>query len=500
MTVSTQVQEEIRRLDAEGVSGRRIARQLGVSRDSVAKYAGREDFSPAVPTARRRPGGSVIAEFTGVVDEWLEEDLRRPRKQRHTAKRVFDRLVAECGYAGSYSPVQRHVKAWKAAHRTAGDGFLELVWEPGAAQVDFGQADVIVGGARVTAHVLVVTFPFSNMRYAQAYRGETAECVCHGLRQVFEHAGFVPRLLVFDNATGIGRRHGEQVTESALFAAFKLHYRCRARYCNPYSGNEKGSVENAVGFLRRNLMVPEPEAASLDGLNHVLLDRCDQLADTVHWRKPETVAVLFSRDRAAGLALPGVRFDPVRYEARTTDKTGTIRIDGVAYTAGPGFARRRVTVGLRHDRVEFLDENARPAVTLPRVFGRQAGTVLDPATLLPALARKPGAWGESLVRAHVTDPVRDWLDHASPRDRRDGLAALDLACRSAGFASAVEAADRILARGDTPRPDTLGMLARRLHAGTEPDPSGADLSVYDRLGRQTPTANAASTDEMPVSA
>lgn len=496
MTVSTQVQEEIRRLDAEGVAGRQIARRLGISRDSVAKYAGQTDYSPAPPVVRRRPGGSVVAGFTATIDGWLEDDLARPRKQRHTAQRVFDRLVAEHGYAGSYSPVQRHVKAWRAAHRTGGDGFLELVWDPGAAQVDFGQADVFLDGARVRLHMLVVTFPFSNARYAQGYRGETAECVCDGLRTIFEHVGFVPRQLIFDNATGIGRRRGEQVTESALFAAFKLHHRCTARYCNPYSGNEKGNVENAVGFLRRNLMVPEPEAASLAGLNRMLLARCDRLSEADHWRKHQPVRVLFARDAAAGLALPDARFDPVRYEARTADKTGTVRIDGVAYTAGPVFASRRVTVALRHDRVAFLDENARPAVTLPRVFGPHSDTVLDPSVLLPALARKPGAWSESPVRGHVTDPVRDWLDRAAPSERRDGLTALDLAARSAGFASAVTAADRILARGDTPRPDTVGMLARRLTAGTEPEPGGADLTVYDRLGRQTP----ATPDSMPVPA
>ncbi|WP_344785392.1 IS21 family transposase [Microbacterium kribbense] len=486
------MQEEIRRLDAEGVAGRQIARRLGVSRDSVVKYTGQTDYSPTPPIVRRRPGGSVVAGFTDVIDGWLEEDRARPRKQRHTAKRVFDRLVAERGYPGSYSPVQRHVKAWRAAHRTGGDGFLELAWDPGAAQVDFGQADVILDGARARLHMLVVTFPFSNARYAQGYQGETAECVCHGLRTVFEHVGFVPRELVFDNATGIGRRRGQEVTESALFAAFKLHYRCRARYCNPYSGNEKGSVENAVGFLRRNLMVPEPEAAGLAGLNRMLLARCDRLGEADHWRKHQPVRVLFARDKAAGLALPGARFDPVRYEARTADKTGTVRIDGVAYTAGPAYSLRRVTVGLRHDRVQILDENARPAVTLPRVFGAHADTVLDPSVLLPALARKPGAWSESPVRRHVTDPVRDWLDRASPRDRRDGLAVLDLATRSAGFACAIQAADTILARGHTPHADTVGMLARRLAAGVEPDPGAADLTIYDRLGRQ------ATTEQVPA--
>lgn len=91
---------------------------------------------------------------------------------------------------------------------------MELAWPPGQAQLDFGQAEAVIAGVRLVLHLLVVTFPFSNTRFVQAYRGETAECVCHGLRTVFEHVGVAPRVLVFDNATGIGRRSGQKVVES----------------------------------------------------------------------------------------------------------------------------------------------------------------------------------------------------------------------------------------------------------------------------------------------
>lgn len=212
----------------------------------------------------------MLTGFEGIIEAWLGEDQRRPRKQRHTAKRIFDRLVDEHGCTGTYSPAQRFVKKRTARDRTTGEGFTELVWPAGTVQVDFGQAEALIARVRQVLHLLVVTFPFSSMRFVQAYRGETAECVCHGLRTVFDHIG-APRHLVFENATGIGRRVVTKVVESKLFAAFKLHCRAESRYCNPYSGHEKGNVENAVGFLRRNLMVPEPEAASLTGLNEVLL-------------------------------------------------------------------------------------------------------------------------------------------------------------------------------------------------------------------------------------
>lgn len=499
MTMSVHVQEEIRRLDAAGVPARRIARDLGVSRDSVTKYVEVQDYSPGPVVARRRPGGSVLTPFIPVIDRWLAEDARRPTKQRHTATRVFDRLVSEQGYTGSYSPVQRYVKRFKTEHRSDGQGYSQLSWAPGVAQVDFGQAQGLIAGVMQVLHVLVVTFPFSNMRFAQAYAGETAECVCHGLRTIFEHAGGVPRQLIFDNATGIGRRTGEQVIESKLFAAFKLHYRSHARYCNPYAGNEKGNVENAVGFLRRNLMVPEPEAASMTGLNKVLLARCDQLGTKEHWRKDVPIGELFAADVAACLALPGAGFDPVRYELRTPDKTGNLLIEGNTYCAGPAFAGRRITVGIRHDRVQVLDEHAHPVVSLPRVFGRQPGTVFAAASLLPLLARKPGTWGNSPVRDLVTDPVRDWLDTAPAAARRDMLGALNTASNTAGFGHAVMAADTLIRRGDHPDIAAIGMLARRLGAGTEPTTGTVNLQVYDALAtHQSSAPTAGHTHQEPA--
>ncbi len=479
MTVPMSVQENIRRLDSQGVPGREIARRLGVSRSSVTKYADQENYSPEPPVPLARHGASVLTGFEHIIEAWLGEDQRRNRKQRHTAKRVFDRLVDEHGFTGTYSPVQRFVKKWTARNRIAGEGFTELVWPAGTAQVDFGQAEAIIAGIRQVLHILVVTFPFSNMRFVQAYRGETAECVCHGLRKVFEHIGAAPRHLVFDNATGIGRRVGTKVVETKLFGAFKLHYRSESRYCNPYSGHEKGNVENAVGFLRRNLMVPEPVASSLQALNEVLMARCDALATTTHYRKGLPLGELFTHDVASSLALPGVGFDPVRYESRKADKTGNLLIDGNTYAAGSSFHGRMLTVGLRHDVVQILDEHSEPIRSFDRVFGRQAETIFDPASLVPLLVTKPGAWSHSPLRTLVTDPVRDWLDAAAPTDRRRLLNAVDAATGSAGFDAAMAAADTLIRRGDTPDTAALGMLARRLAHGTEPAAANVDLSVYD---------------------
>lgn len=481
MTVPMTVVENIRRLDAQGVSARQIAIELGVSRDSVAKYTSIEDYSPKPPKPAARPGAQALEGFTEVIDSWLAEDAGRPKKQRHTARRIFDRLAAEHDYTGSYSPVQRYIKAHRAAHRARGEGFQQLVWPAGTAQVDFGEAQALIAGVKMLLHILVVTFPYSNMRFVQAYRGETAECVGHGLRTIFEHIGVAPRQLIFDNATGIGRRTGKKVIESKLFGAFKAHYRCQARYCNPYSGHEKGNVENAVGFLRRNIMVPEPEAQSIQGLNQMLLARCAALAEADHYRKGMPVVELFAEDVAAGLHLPGIGFDPVRYESRRADKTGSVLIESNTYLAGPAFHDRLLTVGIRHDRIEILDEHSVPVVVFDRVYGKQEATILAADSLLPALVAKPGAWGHSPVRALVPEPVRDWLDTAADAERARLLAHVDQAATATSFDTAIEAATKLITIGDDPASAGLGMLARRIAQGAEPTAMVVDLGVYDQL-------------------
>lgn len=498
MAVPMTVVEDIRRLDSQGVSGRDIARRLNVSRDSVAKYTSIEDFSPTPPTMKR-PGSKVLDGLEVIIDGWLEDDKKRPRKQRHTSRRVFDRLVAEYDYTGSYSPVQRYIKAWRQAHRQPGDGYIELTWAPGTAQVDFGQAEAIIDGERTNLHILIVTFPYSNMRFIQAYRGETAECVCHGLRTIFEHIGGVPGQLIFDNATGVGRRTGAKVIESKLFAAFKLHYRTTARYCNPYSGHEKGNVENAVGFLRRNLMVPEPVATTLTGLNANFLTRCQDLALTPHWRKQQPIIELFAEDVAACLDLPGVGFDPVRYESRKADKTGTITVDDNFYLAGPSFGSRALTVAIRHDVIDILDETSRPVVTFPRSYDHQDQTIFTPISLLPALIAKPGAWTNSPVRPLMPDAVRDVLDAADATDRARMLAGINQASTATSFTTAITACEQMIAVGQDPAGPGLGMLARRIAHGAEPVATEVDLSIYDLLPKTT-RAHPSTTQEVQVGA
>lgn len=247
MTVPLGMRNDIREMEAAGVSRSKIARKLYLSRNTVAKYADMEDMSPATPVPAERWRPAVDA-YAREIDSMLEADLGAPRKQRHTAKRVYDKLVEESGYEGSYSSVQRYVREWRRARAaSARDGYLELEWVPGTAQVDFGNLEADVAGERLPLKLLGLTLPHSNARYAIACRSQRSECMCTTLSGIFGWIGRAPALLVLDNATEAGRRVRGEVTESHLFSLFRARYRVASRYCNTYSGNGRDTWRTPWG-------------------------------------------------------------------------------------------------------------------------------------------------------------------------------------------------------------------------------------------------------------
>lgn len=280
----------------------------------------------------------------------------------------------------------------------------------------------MIAGVERVVHFLVVSFPYSNMRWVVALPGETSECVCQGLLWIFERMGMAPRVVVFDNATGVGHRRPDgTVTQTRLFSLFCAHYGFEPRFCNPYSGHEKGSVENAVGFVRCNLMVPMPSAESFQTLTRVWLDECERVAGSDHYRHGVPVIELFEAEKDHMLPLPGVRFDPCDWRSVKADKTGAVTIDANRYLAGPKWRSMRLQAGVRVFEIELRGPDGETITTLERIWGHSAKTQVDPASLLAIIARKSRIWGESPIRNDFPETVRVLLDRMDARTRSNLL-------------------------------------------------------------------------------
>ena len=188
-------------------------------------------------------------------------------------------------------------------------------------------------------------------------------------------------------------------------------------------------------------MVPLPNAESHAQLTRFMLSRCDRIAEDPHYRKGEPIRDLFARDREAMAPMPGTRFDACRWEVRKADGEGCVSVDSHRYLAGPSWRGWTLDVGLRAFDVEIRTRDGRRVGKLPRAYGGDTGTVRDPAVLLPALARKPRAWGESPIRADFPDRLRLSIDAMESRERQRTLRLIHRASESAGFDAAARAAD-----------------------------------------------------------
>ncbi len=474
--------QSIRARRAKGETIAEIAEHEGVSAPTVRKYLAMKDFSPDLPAKQQK--ASIIDPYKDIIEGYLDEDERSWHKQRHSAKRIHERLVTEHDAKVGYTTVQLYVKKRREERRSAKDQYLKLVWAPGEAQVDFGEADIIIYGQKRRIHYLVVDFPFSNVGLAQVFYGENAECVCQGLLNIFIYVGGVPTRLVFDNATGVGRRVGEVVRTSELFSRFACHFSFDFSFCNPHSGHEKGAVENKVGATRRNLFVPTPRVYDVERYNARLLDLCMERSDKDHYAKGESERALFMEDVLALRELPEDGFDVVSYSHIKCDKYGYVCLDGNhRYAADPALAGCGVIVGRRAFDVDVYTEGGELVCTHKRAYGKAPSTSDDPLSQLNVLCMKPAGWQNSQVRYSLPEDLRNIMDKMDNAQRSDALRCLRGVSEDSGYDTAVKAMEKCVELlGELDRA-SVEVMASCIAGGREAvvydDP--ADLDVYDAV-------------------
>ena len=471
----------IKEMDQEGRSIAEIARKLEIDEKTVRKYLKMDDFSPQIPERRTMP--SSLDPHKPLIDQWLKEDQNRWHKQRHTAQRIHDRLAAESPhYDCSYNTVQRYVKESLRALR-AQRASQELVWHPGESQGDFGEADCIERGELLRKKYLTLSFPNSNNSFSQMFNGENGECVCQGLTDIFAYIGGVPTVIVFDNATGVGRRIGDIIHEAKLFQLFRAHYGFTVRFCNPDSGFEKGNVESKIGYTRRNLFVPEPVFDDMEIYNRQLLDLHALKAEEAHYKKLLPIKELFKQDAAALLPLPKKPFDVCRYEYLKADGYGKIRLDAKHfYSTKPEYAGQEVLVAIRAHTIDILGKDKKLLVRHPRQYGLKRSDTCDYRTSLTMLMRNPGAWKNSGIRELVPNTLKTVMD-GQPRDGlQTTLRTMHELSVLYSFETALQALEEGLRINRTSFCDSAALAARISGYGLNVAPErGQDLHVYDQL-------------------
>lgn len=447
-----------------------IAKVLNIDWRTVRKYVDMTDFNePAPKPASEQQFCPKLDPFKPTIDQWIEDDKSAPRKQRHTAKRVFHRLQKENrDFDCSYRIVAEYVAyKKKQSYSNPKDGYLPLVHKPGEAQVDFGTAQFYENGKSITGKYLEVSFPCSNKGYLQLFYGENMECLLEGLDAIFRHIGCVPHELWFDNTktivTDIIRSGGRNLTDK--FKRFQEHYGFRAVFMNPGEGHEKGNVENKVGYQRRNFMVPVPHFLVLADYNRHLLELCEEDADREHYRYNETIEELFQKDLKACRPLPVVAFDLTGHDSQKTNKWGKIYLyKGMhEYSVSPRHAETYVNIVLTSSMVIIRDENYREIVRHRRLYGDQKQHQMDWLPYLKQLSMRPRALKYTGIYDMMPGTMKEYLASCSGTETGKVLKLLAELTERTGFDSAVNTVNQAV-QYQASDADSLNSLYRRLYS------------------------------------
>ena len=380
----------------QGMSKRAIARDFGISRDSVDKmivYSAPPGYRRTAPVKRPKLDG-----FTEIIDQWLREDAGRPRKQRHTAKRVLDRLRDEHGFAGGYTIVKAYMREHQRRSR---EMFVPLDHRPGHAQADFGEALVVIGGVERKAHFFAFDLPHSDACYVRAYPAATAEAWMDGHVHAFAFFGRVPLSVLYDNDRCLVARILPDGTRqrATLFSGLLSHYVIRDRYGRPGKGNDKGSVEGIVGWSRRNFMVPLPRFATWDDFNAWLEEQCRKRHGDVLRGHHETIGQRLQRDLEAMVDLPPAPFEACDQATGRVSSQALVRYKANDYSVPVSYGHRDVWIRGYVDRV-VIGCGGDIIARHPRCYDRE-DMIFDPIHYLPLLEKKIGALDQAA-------PLAEW--------------------------------------------------------------------------------------------
>jgi transposase len=395
------------------LSIRAIHRMLGYDRETIRKAI--VQAAPTPYTLARPRAARVIGPYKQRIAELLAESKKQKRKQRYTAHRIFEILRSE-GYLGSEGAVHNYVSRERRKDEYK-EKYIPLEFDPGQdAQVDWGEAEVILAGERVTVQLFILRLNYSKARFVMAFPFQKQEAFFDGHNQAFRFFGGIPRRLTYDNLkTAVYKiLTGRNRQEQESFKRFRSYYLFESNYCNPAQGHEKGGVENDVGYAQRNFMTPLLEVDSYEELNVILWKVCQE---NLHRRvrgQLTSVADLLSDERNRFLPLPGELFSAcVSYPVKPNGYS-QVDLDTNRYSVPAEHGNDQLVLRAYPFRVEVL-LGKEVIANHPRCFGREQD-ILDPLHYLNLLEQRLGAFEHA-------KPLRHWRKHW-PKDYDHLLEAL----------------------------------------------------------------------------
>ena len=496
--------EQIRRdKDREDLSERALATRYRVGRGTV-----RQALVSPVPPARKRPQGRPapkLGEYRELIDGWLTADLLAPRKQRHTARRIWRRLVDEHGADVAEATVREHVRnRRREMGLTVGQVFVPQAHTPArTAEVDWGQALVQLAGSPVKVHVFVMRSCFSGAAFSMASPVETQQAFLEGHAHAFAWFAGVFEEVRYDNLGSAVKKvlRGRRRVETDRFVAMRSHYLFESIFTTPgiEGAHEKGGVEGEVGRFRRNHLVPVPSFGSIAQLNAFMVNACASDLGRRIGGRPGTVGEQFAVERPLLRLIEGP-FDATELSTVRVDAKALVTVRQNRYSVPVSLAGLRVTaaIGAAEIRISHRD---REVACHERLHGK-FGTRVSLDHYLELLVRKPGALARSLPLAQERDRgqwpapfddlwemLRDKLGRSEAGRqmvdvlmlaRELGPARVQLAVRGALAAGAIDGhAVAVLARqSTTSTPVEPIELDARLAEHDRPEP---DLTAYDQL-------------------
>jgi transposase len=397
--IKVEKREAIRRAYfVEEKSVRQIARELKCSRPTVRKaIESAEAGRYKAKVARRAP---VLGFYKARIDELLAENERLPRKQRYTGQGIY-RSIRDEGYSGSESSVRGYI-AKRRKEKKRPKVYIPLEFDPGSdGQVDWGEAIAIIAGERVTVQLFLMRLCYSRRLFVRAFPTQKQESFFEGHVHAFHHFHGAPHRIAYDNLKAAVKRilEGRNRQEQESFIIFRSHYLFESRFCTPGQGNEKGRVEDGVGFSRRNFLVPIPKVASYEELNAHLLAAC--LADDQRRvdRQPVTIDEAWEMEKAHLLPLPEKDFKCCVTKLVTLNGFCQVEFETNRYSVPANKRHQKLVLKAYPFRVDvlYLDD---VIASHPRCYDSKQD-ILDPLHYLPLLEQRPGAFEHA-------KPIRRW--------------------------------------------------------------------------------------------